>query len=313
MPPQREVDYRNRQVATAMWRVRPSRSVLLAALACWHVGAGAAVPAWLPLTWHVDSFAGGPPERLALFLPARIDDAPCLVQLDTGANGEWMWTGHDARVGGAAKRFVTVELAGIRKQVPADAANLRYVTPEVCAQRAVATVGNAFFEHGTLTLDLGKARFAFTPGPTLASNPAAHPLFYARWTATGGHPLVEVQVAHAPPGYALLDTGATRFGLAATDAGGWAALTDGAPLAAGNGVRQFSLNSWGKAVQCFETTVAKRLSLAGAVLDQARASYCVDQGFRSPVKLVGVLGLLPLRERVITLDYPSRRWMLTGN
>ncbi|GGC23074.1 hypothetical protein [Pseudoduganella buxea] len=55
----------------------------------------------------------------------------------------------------------------------------------------------------------------------------------------------------------------------------------------------------------------KPLALAGAVLAQARDSYCMDQGFRSPVKLVGVLGLLPLRAHVITLDYPSRRWMLT--
>ncbi|MTV53561.1 hypothetical protein [Pseudoduganella buxea] len=133
----------------------------------------AAAPAWQPFTWHVDSFAGGPPEPVALFLPARIDGAPCLVQLDTGANGELMWAG--AADGATAKRLLTVELAGIRRQVWADGGNVRYVTPQVCALRAVATVGNAFFEHGTLTLDLGNARFAFSPGPTLASNPAAHP------------------------------------------------------------------------------------------------------------------------------------------
>ncbi len=177
---------------------------------------------------------------------------------------------------------MTVELAGIRKQVWTDAGNVRYVTPQVCALRAVATVGNAFFEHGTLALDLGNARFAFTPGPTLASNPAAHPLFYARWAATGGHPLVEVQVAGGPPGYALLDTGAVRFGLTATDAGEWAALTDGAPLAAGGPVRQFGLNSWGKDVQCFETTVKKPLALAGAVLAQARASIAWTRASARP-------------------------------
>lgn len=289
--------------------MNPLRPILVATLLCCSLSLHAAAPAWQPFTWHVDSFAGGPPERLALFLPARIDGAPCLVQLDTGANGELMWAG--AADGAATKRLVTVELAGIRRQVWADPGNLRYANPQVCALRAVATVGNAFFEHGTLTLDLGNARFAFTPGPTLASNPAAHPLFYARWAATGGHPLVEVHVAGGPPGYALLDTGAVRFGLAATDAAEWAALTDGAPLAAGGPVRQFSLNSWGKDVRCFETTVKKPLALAGAVLEQTRATYCVDQGFRSPVKLVGVLGLLPLGGHVITLDYPSRRWMLT--
>lgn len=288
------------------------RITALAVLLCRALAAPAAAePQWRPFTWHVDSFAGGPPERLALFLPATIDGAPCLVQLDTGANGELMWAGQAAADEQLPRKPVTVELAGIRRQVWADAANLRHVNPAVCALRAVATVGNAFFEQGTLTLDLGKARFAYAQQAQLAGDPSAHPLFYARWAPTGGHTLVELQVQGGQPGYALLDTGAVRFGVGATNAGEWAALTGGAPLAAGGKVRQYSLDSWGKQVQCFETPVANRLLLAGAVLDQAHASYCVDQGFQSPVRLIGVLGLRPLGDRVITLDYLSRRWKLT--
>lgn len=271
----------------------------------------AAEPRWQPFTWYVDSFAGGPPERLALFLPVTIDGAPCLVQLDTGANGEWMWAGQAAGEQ-LPQKTVTIELAGMRKQIPADARNLKYVNPQVCAMRAVATVGNAFFERGTLTLDLGKARFAYEEKARLAADPAAHPLFYARWGQTGGHTLVELQLQGTRPSYALLDTGAVRFGLAATDAGEWAELTGGAPLAADGKVRQFGLQSWGKQVQCYETSTPHRLTVAGVALDETRVSYCVDQGFRSPVKLAAVLGLRPLGDRIVTLDYLSRRWKLEG-
>ncbi|WBR99888.1 hypothetical protein OU994_16305 [Pseudoduganella sp. SL102] len=293
-----------------MKRSRMAVAAQAALLCCAIAMPAAAQPRWQPFTWHVDSFAGGPPERLALFLPVTIDGAPCLVQLDTGANGEWMWAGQAAPGQQLPRKTVTIELAGIRKEIQADAQNLRYVNPQVCAIRAVATVGNAFFEHGTLTLDLGKARFAYTNEPLLAGDPAAHPLFYARWGQTGGHTLVELGLQGARPSYALLDTGAARFGLAATDAGEWAELTGGAPLAAGGNVRQFGLESWGNQVQCFETSAAHRLTVAGVALEETRVSYCVDQGFRSPVKLAGVLGLRPLGDRVVTLDYLSRRWKL---
>lgn len=273
-----------------------------------------AAPQWQPFVWHVGSFDDGPTERLALLLPVTIDGASCLVQLDTGANGEWIWAAPSDPAPQQPPKLVTVELAGVRKQVQADSWNLRHVTPEVCATHPVATVGNGFFEQGTLTLDLGKARFAYAPQPLLATDRGAQPFFYARWTSSGehsgGHVLVELTMAGERPGYALLDTGAARFGLAATNAGEWAVLSGNAPLVAGGQVRQFSVPSWGKQVQCFETPVKRSLLVGGTALEQARASYCVDQGFQSAVKLVGVLGLHPFGERTITLDYLSRRWKL---
>ncbi|HEX7986595.1 MAG TPA: hypothetical protein VF616_23980 [Duganella sp.] len=277
------------------------------------LAARAATPEWHPIQWYVDSFAGGPKERLALFLPAVIDGVPCLVQLDTGANGELLWRGQAGANENPPKRLISVELAGIRKQVWADEKNLAYLTPEVCRQRAIATVGNAFFEDGTLTLDLRNNRFAFTRQALLAHEHGAQPLLYLRWAQSGGHTVVEVEPAGHAPAYALLDTGAARFGLAATDAGEWAALTGGAPLAASDKVRQYSLDSWGKQVQCFETDVQRQLTVGATVVEQGRASYCVGQGFKSPVKLIGVLGLHPLRDKVITLDYLSRRWTLRAN
>ena len=195
-------------------------------------------------------------------------------------------------------------------EIAADQANLALLTPEACAQSAIATVGNGFFEHGTLILDLRRSRFSFSALPLLASNKAAQPLLYARWANAGGHTLVELKRAGGTPGYALLDTGAVRFGLAATNAMEWHNLSDGAALAAGAGVQQYRLESWGRDVQCFEKAVDRALEVGGLTVNQLRASYCVDQGFKAPIQLIGVLGLRPLSDKVITLDYLSRRWIL---
>ena len=272
----------------------------------------AAASDWHAIDWHVDSFAGAAPERLALLLPVTINGVACRVQLDTGANGEFIWKRQASPERPLPPQTARVELAGIRKQIAADADSLALLTPEVCQRSVIATVGNAFFEHGTLTLDFKRSRFAFAPQALLANDRDAQPLFYARWTGSGGHTLVEVRRDGAPPGYALLDTGATRFGLAATDAGEWAELSGGAPLAASATVRTFALESWGRTVQCYETDVQGRIVVGGQVLAQTRASYCVDQGFKAPIRLVGVLGLKPLGERVVTLDYLSGRWRFDG-
>lgn len=267
---------------------------------------------WQPFRWHMASLSGGPPERVALLLPVTINGTKCLVQLDTGVAEELVWSRQPQPSSApSTPRTAMVELAGIRKTLSADPASLELLTPEICAAAPIATVGNAFFEHGSLTLDLVRARFAFAPEPQLANRPGAQPLFYARWAHTGGHPLVEVKLAGGKAGYALLDTGSVRFGLAATGLDEWNVMTGGLPLAQGPGVKTFSVNSWGSQVRCYESTATAGVEVGGVPLRHV-ASYCVDRAFPSPVKLIGVLGLRPLGGRVITLDYLSRRWMLSA-
>ena len=267
---------------------------------------------WHPFRWYMASIGGGPVERAAMLLPLKVNGVDCQVQLDTGANGELIWARQAAAPQPSMQQTALIELAGIRKHIPADPANLELLTAEVCAAGPIATVGNGFFEHGTLTLDLGRARFAFAPAPQLANEPAAQPLFYARTEGRGGgHTLVEIKRPGGTAGYALLDTGSARFGLAATSRQEWNELTGGMPLEEGPTVKKFSVQSWGRQVPCYETALSGGFEVGGVGVPQASASYCVDQGFKSPVKLVGVLGLRPLADRVITLDYLSRRWRLS--
>lgn len=268
---------------------------------------------WHPFRWHMASIGGGPVERAAILLPVKVNGVDCQVQLDTGVRDALIWSSQasPAAPTSTAPQTALVELAGIRKAIPAQPANLAPLTAEICAAGPVATVGNAFFEHGTLTLDLGGARFGFEPAPTLAGEPAAQAMRYTRWQDGGGAPLVEVKRPGGKTGYALLDTGSARFGMVATSAAAWADFSGGLPLAEGPRVQTMSVQSWGRQLPCYETALAGGLEAGGVKGLQASVSYCVDQAFHFKVEVLGVLGLRPFADRVITLDYVSDRWSLS--
>jgi hypothetical protein len=260
------------------------------------------------------SIGGGPVERAAMLLPVKVNGVDCQVQLDTGAREALIWSrqASPSEPTPTAPQTALVELAGIRKSVPAQPANLAPLTPEICAAGPIATVGNAFFEHGTLTLDLGGARFAFTAAPQLADEPAAQAMHYTRWEDGGGAPLVEVKRRGGKTGYAMLDTGSARFGLVATSAESWADFSGGMPVAEGPKVKTMSVQSWGRQLPCYETALAGGFDAGGARDLHATVSYCVDQEFHFDVKVIGVLGLRPFGDLVIALDYLSGRWRLSA-
>lgn len=280
----------------------------LMALAC---GASqAAEPAWQPFHWAIGSLNGGPPERLALLLPVTVDGVACVVQLDTGANGDWNWKKRDGALAGDER--AAVELAGLQRWIPATAANLAQLKQPDCGGRPIAIVGNALFENGTLTLDLGRSRYAYAPQALLAGVRDAQPLLYLSWAEGGGHVVVEVRRPGARVGYAMLDTGASRFGLVATNAEEWRALAAGAarPTSADPGTISFT-GPKGEAVTCGDVPLQDGLEVAGKTLRSVRASYCEGHSFQGPLRLMGTLGMAPLGDRTITLDYLSRRWTLS--
>lgn len=285
------------------------RLASLFTLLCLPALGHSAEPQWHSFDWaSAKVLPGLPEERAALLLPAKVNGVDCRLQLDTGANNAVLW--HD---GGAADTAATVsvalELDGIRMTTMTTVANAARIKPGQCDN--VITVGNAFFEQGTLTLDLGNQRYAYTAQALLAKEQAAQPLIYAQWQGAGGHTLVEIRLPSGVLGYALLDTGATRFGLSATNADQWRAMTDDLPLVASADVAEFKVNSWGTQVSCYETTVKRPLVIANMVsLPEYLASYCAVEGFKAGQRLVGLLGLRHLGQRTVTLDYLSRRWLL---
>lgn len=268
----------------------------------------AAEPDWLPFHWGIASIAGGPPERVALLLPVTVNGVACLVQLDTGANGEWNW-----RRGGPAATDARAQIAvaGRHRAIPASAANLAQLEQPDCGGAPIAVVGNALFDMGSLTLDLGKSRYAWTPAALLAGVRAAEPLLYLSWAEGGGHVVVEVKRPGAAGiSYAMLDTGAARFGVVATSAAEWRTLTGSATLPVPDQSSMRFPGPNGEDVVCTEIALAGGLEVGGKQL-APRAAYCAGHSFKAPVQLAGTVGMAALGDRTVVLDYLSRRWTLS--
>ena len=268
-------------------------------------------PVWHDFDFGVSDALGFGKERVALLLRARIDAADCHVQLDTGAGETMMWHSKGAAGAGARPRRVTVQIGDVKKEIDADEANLAALGNERCAGVA-ATVGNGFFDHGTLTIDLKGERFAFAPGSGLGARADAPTMRYLR-SGGAGLPLVEVVLDNGRRGQALLDTGAARFALVATSAAQWSELSGGLALTDTSAVRSFNATNVKDSTpsQCFDTLVAGRMSVGGRQLRQTMVSYCQGKDFHLDEPIIGVLGLLPLAGHRIVLDYVAQRWLLT--
>lgn len=254
-------------------------------------------------------YEGAPKVPAAIVLPVTVDGIDCYAQLDTGAPKAVIW--HQRGAEGAPRKTVTVELAGQRRSVDADAANLAMLEAGRCRQDLIATIGNEFFEQGTLTLDLAGARYQWQQGAGLQAAADAQPMQYVRWGGPGGHPLVTVRVAGGPPQPALLDTGSAAFGINAHDAQAWDGLTGAAPRDGSTlrEVQRFSANSWGKQLPCVMGTVPRSLQIGeNLALPSFRVAYCEGLGFKPDAPLAGVVGLHHLLGKVLVLDYVSQRW-----
>jgi hypothetical protein len=150
----------------------------------------------------------------------------------------------------------------------------------------------------------------YTPGSSLAGRPKAQPMFYARWTRQGGHPLVELREDGELTGYVLLDTGSAPFGFAPLSKSGWDRVTSSLPLVASKDVHAIPVSSWGRPHTCYEASSAVHLQAGMWPLINSPVTYCPELGFDPLVKIEGVVGLAAFTDAVVTIDYPSGRWLV---
>jgi hypothetical protein len=262
--------------------------------------------AWQPFHFVEQALPEGTPKvPAAIILPVKINGVDCLAQLDTGSPSAVTW--HQGGEASDTGRDVTVELAGRRRTVNASAANLALLEQARCTQDLIATIGNEFFEQGTLELDLQNARYRWQQSPALQAAADAQPMRYTRWSGPGGYPLVLVRVAGGPPQPALLDTGSAAFGVNGHSAEAWQALTGGMQLL---DERRFSANAWGRSLPCVMGTVPRTLEIGEVRLPAFLGGHCEGLGFSPNEPLAGVVGLHHLLGKVLVIDYVSQRWAL---
>jgi hypothetical protein len=277
--------------------------MLLCLLAeCAHAAEAAAIE------WVTAELAGRPGQRIAMLVNAQIDGKSCAMQMDTGMDGAVAWHQYSSSPGETAE--VTVAFVGVTRRVVATQATRRSVA--ACTSGSpVGSLGNAFFDHGTLSLDLRAGRLSFSPGSALAMAEDTLPMLYVR-AASGGRPLVEVRSRHGLQGHALLDTGSAALGLVVPSAAHWSRWTGGAELRAdAPGVTSFRVHSWGRDHTCYLTEGGLPMQLGALHVAAPRVSFCPDMNLQALGQLEGIAGMQSFQGLVVTLDYPAGRWRVS--
>jgi hypothetical protein len=251
--------------------------------------------------------------KAGVVLPVKINGIDCYAQLDTGADGMIIWrTMYDTN---APFEEVLLDIAGKRRVVRASASQLAAAINGTCKTTAIPTVGNAFFDDGTLILDLKGGRFQFDTAAILESEPKARHFQYAQLPGNqvGGHIIVQIGLPSGEVADAMFDTGAASFGLSTFTAADWNKLTGGLRLRASRSVKTYAVNSWGKQITCYSADAPSSLLIAPELsVSHFRISYCAASSFKPRQELIGLLGLLHLNDKVITLDYRSRKWLISN-
>jgi hypothetical protein len=257
----------------------------------------------------VTGSVGGLPERiLALLVSVNVGGKTCDMQVDTGANASVIW--HEYQNSDGKSEPIAVKLGSIETTATAGPAVMGMI--ENCSPGSpVGTLGNAFFDHGTLKIDIARQRLEYQSGPHLTGTIGAQRFFYATWTnpPVGGHILVELTSKTLSNGYALLDTGAALFELGVLDEQWWRRLVGSVPEEATQATR-FTINSWGKSVDCLLTHANAEIAVDKFGLTAREVTYCPALPFQPPLRLAGIVGMRFFRDRVLTIDYPSRLWLV---
>jgi len=263
--------------------------------------------------WVTGSVGDLSDRNLAMLIPVAIGNKTCDMQIDTGANGAVIWHGESNT--NEPNNLLTVKLGTIEATATAGPTVLEAI--ERCTQGSpVGTLGNAFFERGTVVIDSVHRQLNYQPGSGLTGNKTAQRFFYATWASadatwvpTGGHILIELQTQQFGKGYGLLDTGAALAEIGVLDELWWKRLV-GAEAMTGKNITRFTVNSWGKQVECYLAQTTTDVTLDTFQLTIRNANYCPTLPFSSPIRVIGIVGMYPFRNSVLTIDYPARLWLV---
>jgi len=270
----------------------------------------AAATTWTPIQWEeAEVVPGAGKVKAALLVPIKLNGVECIAQLDTGSPSI---VHYHLPFDPNSAREITIEAAGITHKILASP-NLIPGRDGACKNDVWLSMGNQFFENGTLTFDLKKSRIGYDAAPLLATEPGAQPFFYPQWDLKdhgGGHVVIELRDGSGMSSYALFDTGAGSFGISATSLESWTKFT-GLPAAEGPGVIAYKVNSWGKQVPCYQTRAIATFDIGfGQRVSHPTIAWCDLEAFKPPQKLSGLVGLRDLGGKTIVIDYPSRRWLI---
>jgi hypothetical protein len=255
--------------------------------------------------WIYADTKGKGPEKVALLVPIYIEENKCYMQLDTGAPNAFYWYASNNKESKYKK--VSVSFIGINKTL--ELSNDIIDAAKSCAESPIGTIGNENFEHGTLILNLKKAKVEYSEKINFLKNGRASPLFYT----PKGHPLVQVYGNGKLLGYSIIDAGSASAEITVITKEWWNNLTQDSELIPGNNVDSFQAISWGKSIQCYYKNMKSQVSVGEHFKSQITVDYCPDLGFSYPLNIIGLVGLKYFGESTIYLDYRNGLWLTQVN
>ncbi len=280
------------------------KKLLLASVGALSLAHPPACEAQLRFEWAMAPFAGQPNVRVAMLAPVLIGLRQCHMQLDTGLPQAIAW--HEYSGENGAKQPIQVSFAGHHAMVEAAAA-VQDMISRCQPGEPIGSLGNAFFEHGTLTIDFKSRGISLQAGSALQADRNAHPFAYAKSDAGGAHVVIDIGMGDEK-GQALLDTGSTALDVGAFGADNWKRLTHDAPFHASDRVEVFEVHAWGEQHRCFKAPSAMPLRMASKAMHQPAVTHCPTIGLQSKPGLVGVVGMRPFANDLLIIDYPARLW-----
>jgi hypothetical protein len=258
-------------------------------------------------------------DRAAILLPVQLDGNACTMQLDTGAGTSRLYRyslpKHYA-VTGAQLTVEHFDLGPVQRRrdfqlMYDDAPDHRESGCRLYGgQRLVGTIGNDLFLEGSLTLDLKNARFRLMPASASVriEDENSVPLtLMPGGDGQGQVPVIAATLADGRHVAVLFDTGSAPMELGVFREADWLGLvgTDGARDAT-----TFTVVAWGKPLVCREAPILHAMRIGPVVLDaRARASFCVSDNIPlfAGMAQFGLVGLVPFRDKIVTLDYAQKR------
>jgi hypothetical protein len=245
-------------------------------------------------------FASERPVPVALLTSVRIDGMLCSVQIDTGLNSAIRWHADQPT---APDGMIEVELGNMHRSVPTNAA-ARELTKACGIGNPVASLGNGFFDTGTLEIDFSGRKLTYSTGSALPPGSASGRFRYAKWGTEGGHVLVEAKAPQRLPREALLDTGSLQIDLMVHDRMSWRTLTKSSR----KNPKRFAIAAWGRQHQCLNQQSTVAVGHDGMRSFFPSVTFCPTLEFQPVEPILGTIGMRRYLNGSITIDYPSQMW-----
>ena len=295
----------HRAFSTASENMRNFLSLVLFALISTSASAQ-----WLPFHWASFADKKTKEKKIAILLPVKLDGIKCYMQIDTGAYASILYRSTlPSRYAG----FLDSEKLDIQRfSLGSETATKEFILmyekspkPSKSCHGTVGTIGSEFFLEGALSLNLTTAKYHYTRGPfDFTKSEGTESIDFE---TLDNRPIVTISLGNGDKKKLIFDTGSASTDIALFLKEHWLHLVGLKQL---EEVEPIYSPIWGQMIPCYEAPIPQSVFLGHIQLAKgSKAKYCDDPRMSNEEydSTVGVIGLAPFRNDIVTIDYVSQK------